>query len=240
MALERFEPAQYSTPDLYFLLDNLGQSPAVAMRKELAPGTHPANLRYVLNTVYELEQIKQAEKGFAWAGVEALVDSISRYLKWLDLQQEFARRKVRDHAGALILHPSMYTWDSDGKAFKWGVDADAADMVRTEILPDGSRMEFGVTLANPSGEKLPHISDVAPWIKVGPNKPRPEDKILEHQSDKNPRMGSLQCTICDHREEFDRRNAQHKRAAMGRMHLHLKRATVDVNRHRVLLARMGR
>src|SRR4029077_15299548 len=100
-------------------------------------------IKEVLTTVYEHEQLRTAEDTYEWAGVEPLVDGIRRYLEWLDRSKEIARRGARDASGGLISHPSMYVWD-DGRAFRFGIDADSAEMVRTEILPDGSRRPFGV------------------------------------------------------------------------------------------------
>lgn len=237
--LARFEPAQYSIQDLHFLLDNIGKPPIVAFRQPLPVGTHRNSLSDVLTSVFEMEQLRQAEDGFQWAGADALKDSITRFLEWHDRSREIFRRGARDSAGSLVTHPSMYAWDEDGRAFKFAVDADAADMVRTEILPDGSRRPFGVTLANVAGDTLPHISDVAPWIKQGPHAPRAADKVVDEKSPKNPRVASLKCTICDFTQQYDPRNPQTRRIAMARMSKHMRDAKTNVNRHRVLLTKIG-
>jgi hypothetical protein len=237
--LNRFEPAQYSLQDLHFLLDHLGTPPIVAFRQPLPVGTHRNSLEDVLRSVYEMEELKKAEDGFQWAVIESLTDSITRYLEWHDRSREIARRGARDSSGSLISHPSMYAWDEDGRAFKFAVDADAADMVRTEIQADGSRRAFGVTLANVAGDTLPHISDIAPWVKLGPGKPRPADKVLDEKSEKNARVANLRCTICDFTQQYDPKVVQTRRLAMARMSKHMRDAKVNVNRHRVLLTKIG-
>lgn len=237
--LQRFEPAQYSIPDLRFLLEHVGKSPAVAFRQPLEPGTHRNTLDEVLRAVYEHEEIKRAEDDYQWAGIEAITDSISRFLAWHDRSRELQRRGARDAAGALITYPSMYMWDEDGRAYKYAVDADAGDMVRTEILADGSRRPFGITLSNAGGDERAHISDIAPWVKTSAQAAREDDKVVEEKSAKNPKVGHLRCTICDETQSFDPKNQQTRRLAMARMHRHMKTAKVSVNRHRILLARMA-
>lgn len=237
--INRFEPAFYSIPDLHFLLENLGEPPAVAMRKPLEPGTHRNTILEVLTAVNEHEQIRAAEDGYAWAGVDALKDSIQRFLEWHDRSREIQRRGARDSAGSLISHPSMYAWDEDGRAFKFAVDADAADVVRSEIQSDGSRRGFGVTLSNVGGDTLPHISDIAPWVKANPSGPKVTDKVADERSEKNKRVASLRCSICDFTQQYDPANAGTRRAAMARMSKHMRDAKTNVNRHRVLLSKLG-
>lgn len=237
-AMERFEPAEYSIPDLHFLVEHLGTSPTIALRKPLAPGTMRIRLEYVLRTVYELEQLRAAEDTFQWAGIDALTSSITRFLEWHDRSLEIRRRGFKDAAGALITHPSMYVWD-DNRAYKGGVDADAYDMVRSEILADGSRQPFGVLLAQPHGEVLPDISTVAPWIKAGPGVAH-DDKILDEKSEKDKRVAHLRCTICDHQQQYDPKDRAGRRMAMARMMRHLRIAKVSMNRHRVMLTKIAR
>jgi hypothetical protein len=236
--LVRFEPAQYSIPDLHFLMENLGKPPVVAFRQPLAPGTHRNILEEALRTVYEHEEIKKAEDTYAWAGIEALTDSIARFLKWCDLSLEMRRRGAVDSTGALITYPSHYVWDEDGRAFKFAVGADAADMVRTEILEDGSRKAFGVTLANPAGQTMPHISDIAPWVRQGVRAAQHDDKVVDEK--KSERISNLRCTICDYTQQYDPANTGQRRMAMARMHTHMRSAKVSINRHRVLLNKIGR
>lgn len=238
--LAYFEPAQYSDQDLLFLLDHIGQSPAVAFRSPLAPGTHQNRLDEVLRTVYEHEEIRKAEDGYGWAGTDALVDSISRYLKWRDLSREIFRRGARDaNSGALITHPSMYFWDEDGRAFKFAADADSAECVRTEITEDGGRKPFGVTLANRAGETLPHIKDIAPWIKSSPGERTVhDDKVVDEKTGKN--VSACRCTICGYAQQYDPRNPSARRMAMVRMYRHMKTAKENQTRHRLLLTKIAR
>lgn len=239
-AVVRFEPAQYSLQDLAFLLDHLGTSPTLAFRRPLPPGTHRNRIEEVLQTVYEYDQLQDNEEGFRWAGKAALVDAIQRFLAWHDRSREIQRRQVVDAAGALVSHPSMYAWDEDGKAYKFAVGADSSEMVRTEILDDGSRRPFGVTLAHPQGDTLPRISDIAPWVKGGPEAPRHDDKVTEIRTDKSSRTAFLECSVCGHREKFDTQNPGTRRAAMARMYNHLRRTKEKLSRHQILLTKLGR
>lgn len=236
---ERFEPAQYSLQDLRFLLEHVGQAPAVAMRKPDAtePGVHPQSVRRLLTDVYNLEQIRAAEgDGFKWAGVESLADSIARFLAWHDRSVEIRRRKIRDAAGALITHPSQYGWDEDGKAFKGAVDADALDMVRTEITNDGSRQPFGVNLLESSEEVAPHISEIAPWIKDGPRGVISDDVTRTVEK----KLVTFTCSICKFNQQAPSADRGKQNMAMARMRKHMKDAKTDTNRHRLLLNKLAR
>jgi hypothetical protein len=239
MDLMRFEPAQFSLPELHFLLEHVGEPPVVALRRPIPAGANPRQIKLLLDSVYEHEQLRQAEEGYQWAGIESLTDAITRYLEWHDRSREIARRGVTDAAGAKIFHPSMYVWD-DGRAFRYGVDADSSDMVRSEILEDGSRKPFGVTLALVGSDSLPHISDIAPWIRQGNTKMIRDDKIVDEKSEKNKRVAHLRCTICDETQSYDPSNQQSKRIAHARMVRHVKTAKVNVNRHRILLSKIAR
>lgn len=241
LSAERFEPARYSIPDLHFLMENLGTPPAVAMRKTLAPGVIKVRVKELLTDVYNLEQIRAAEDGFLWAGIDELQDSMQRFLDWHERSLELKRRRVKDASGRLITHPSMYGWDEDGTAYKFAVDSDSAEMVRTEILNDGSRKAFGVHLLQSAKEKGPHISEIAPWVK-GPAKQadRARDAVLDIRSEKDSRIAFLKCSICDFTQQYDSKDRTTRQRAMARMSKHMRDAKTNQNRHRLLLAKMGR
>lgn len=236
---ERFEPAQYSLQDLRFLLDMVGQSPAVAMRTSGAaePGVHPQSVRRLLTDVYNLEQVRAAEgDGFKWAGVEKITDSIARFLSWHDRSVEIRRRRIRDASGALITHPSQYAWDEDGKAFKGAVDADALDMVRTEIVEDGSRQPFGVNLLESSEDVAPRLSEIAPWVKDGPRAVVKDE--VTRTADK--KLVTFTCSICSFNQQAPSADRGKQNMAMARMRKHMKDAKTDTNRHRLLLHKLAR
>lgn len=236
LQMTRFEPAEYSIPDLRFLADHIGSPPLVAMRKQMEPGTHRARLEFILREVYDRNQLQEAEEGYKWAGKQALIDSITRFLEWNDRSLEIARRGHKDASGARIIHPSFYVWDG-ARAYKGGVDSDSYDMVRSEILDNGERRQFGVMLDQPEGEILPDISSVAPWVKSGGVTIKHDDKILDEKSEKDRRIGTLRCSICDYTEQYDVAKRSTRNLSMARMSRHLRTAKVMQNRHRVLLTK---
>lgn len=236
---ERFEPAMYSIPDLLFLLDNLGTAPAVAMRKPEAnePGVRAVRIKRLLTDVYNLEQIRAAEgNAFGWAGIDALTDSIARFIAWHDRSNEIRRRRVKDATGALVTHPSQYGWDEDGRAYKFAVDADAAAMVTSEITDTGDRKTFGVSLLQNADEVLPDISTVAPWIKSGP-KGRITDSVTNVVDKK---LGTFTCSICAFSQQYPKGDRTKQNMAMARMRKHMGDAKTDTNRHRLLLLKLAR
>jgi hypothetical protein len=238
--LERFEPAQYSLQDLSFLVEHLGKPPVVAFRFPLAEGTHRNRLDEVLRTVHEHQQIAETDETYQWAGVDVIRDAIGRFLDWHERSRKIQARGAKDSIGALITYPSMYTFDEDGRAYKFAVDADSAECVRTEILEDGSRRAFAVMLASPVQGAQTSIADLAPWIKPKSPAERPLDKVLDERSAENKRVAHLRCGICGHTEEYDPANPAARRVAMARVRKHLKQATASINRHRTLLTKIAR
>lgn len=237
---ERFEPARYSIPDLHFLLLNMGTPPAVAMRKDLAPGVMKRRVKELLTDIYNLEQIRKAEDAFSWAGIEAMTDSITRFIAWHERSIEIRRRRIKDATGSIITYPSQYGWDEDGRAYRFAVDADAAEMVRSEILDNGERKVFGVSLLEAAGQVAPHVSEIAPWVQAPEDKAKVIDEVREVRSDKDKRVASWVCSICDFTQQFDPRDRGKRNMAMSRMHKHMKDAKTSINRHRRLLSRLAR
>jgi hypothetical protein len=227
----RFEPAVLSMPELTFLLDHLTEAPHVALHKGTPPGVNPVEIRRHLTQLQELDQLQQAH-GVAWAGFEAVKDSILRYLAWSERTEEIYRRTGGDVSRSSIRHASLFAWDEHGNAYKAGIDADAGEMVRTEILDDGTRKPFGVNLLEPEGHVIPQLDEVAPWVR----KSRSEiAKVVDTISDtQKGRHGSLTCSICGKAEAYDVKSRQTFTMARTRMSKHLKGAKTDVARHRLL------
>lgn len=225
---DTFEPAMMSLPELKYALDHLGESPSVALYN-LDPVKHPGIIRSRLETllarVYELQEL-HTHRDVEWAGIEAVSDSITRYLDWHERVQEMKRRGFKKG------EPSQFHWDEVGEAYKYAIGADSAECVRTEIADDGSRRPFGVKLTmTPTQMMAQDLSDVAPWINRGKHKVRTDDKLEEAV---NGRMGTIRCTICSKTEEFDAANRQARVAARGRMGKHLKNARQEKHRHLLL------
>lgn len=222
-----FEPAMLSLPELKFALDHLGESPSVALY-EFDPSKHGViknRLEVFFGRIYELQEL-QKHRGVEWAGLDAISDSITRYLDWNARVQEMKKRGFKKG------EPSQFHWDEVGDAYKYAIGSDSGECVRTEIADDGTRRPFGVNLVmTPKMAMAMDLSDVAPWINRGKHKIHTEDKLDEKV---NGRMGTIQCTICSKTEEFDAANRQARVAARGRMGKHLKNAKQEKHRHLLL------
>lgn len=231
---DTFEPGVCSIPELHFILDNLG-TPPVAAFEGFDPVNNPkhrgvirSRATTVLARLYDLEQLQQYRQ-VEWAGRDAIEDSITRYLGWHDRVQEMKRRGFRRG------EPSQFHWDEVGEPYKFAIGADSAELVRTEILNDGTRKPFAVKLTQTAAQAMKQdLSDVAPWINRGaqPGAVAVIDKLLEKVKG---RMGTIECTVCGKVEEFDSANRQKRMAARGRMAKHLKNAKQELHRHRLLL-----
>lgn len=234
-----FEPGLYSVPDLHFLLENIKDPPIVALDKPLPRGVSKVRMEVTLGRVSELEMLRE-RRGEAWGflpgdpettGYDAIIDSITRYLAWHDRCAEIKRR-----GGPA--HPSMWQWDDTGHAAKYAIGSDSGELVRTEILPDGSRRPFAVRLKMTSQDVLSStLSDVMPWVKSANSEEIRKDELVLTTSDK---IGKYTCTVCTHAEEFQTASQQSKAMARGRMMRHLKSSKVEPNRHRILWSRSSR
>lgn len=225
-----FEPALFSAGELQFLLDHVEETPVAALHKGVPTGVNPAAITKILTELQEYDQIHKAHR-VEWAGFEAIKDSILRFIAWQERCAEIYRRTGGVSGQASIKHASQYAWDAAGGAFKYGIDSDSAEMVRTEILDDGSRRPFGVRLMEPEGHMAPDLAEVAPWIRPGGHRPAFKD-TLDTKASKT--SGTITCSICGKAENFNPKVRSTQSAARARMGRHLKQAREDVSRHRLL------
>lgn len=224
----RFEPAVLSNPELAFLLDHIEETPTAALHKGVPAGVNPAEVTKLLTRLQTYDQLQKVH-GVAWAGFDAVKDSILRYIAWSERSEEIYRRTGGASGNKSIRYPSLYAWDDQGNAFKAGIDADSNEMVRTEILDDGTRRPFGVNLVEPKGSMIPQLDEVAPWIRTSAK--RADDKVEQKVVG---RSGTLTCTVCGKAEQFDPKSRQTFTMARTRMGRHLKSAKTEVGRHRLL------
>lgn len=235
-----FEPALCSLHDLRWLLEHVEEPAVVALDSPLPPGVSKVRIETILTRLSNLETLRTL-KGQAWGfcgdpeqtGYAAIVNSIERFLAWHDRCEDIKRR-----GGPA--HPSQWQWDDTGHAAKYAIGSDSGELVRTEILSDGSRRAFGVTLAMNAQQLLQRdLSDVMPWVK-SPNSDeiRADELAWETVDDKH--VGTVTCSVCGHAEEYNTLSQKTKSMARTRMMRHLKNAKVEPNRHRILYSRASR
>lgn len=239
VAAHVFEPACYSREELDFLLANMEKPPIVALSKPMPAHVNKGTVKPLLEELYDLQQLKTHERrewGFpitdaeseddAVHGYEAIKDSIVRYLAWMERVD-----LIRDRTERAIGNPSMFAWDSTGGAFKYGIDSDAG-IVRTEILPDGSRRAFGVKLVDRGRRSLKSLGDVAPWVSRSKAEVLKDSVVIDVDPKKS--HGTLTCSICGKAESFPVQNRSLQNLARSRMSKHLKTEKVEAARHRLL------
>lgn len=171
---DKFEPADFSLPELRFLREHLKEPTTVALHGKLPPGVAPEAIRAALTRFAELEDLHK-HRNVPWAGYEPIEDSIDRFIayqeKCMEAQQYGEPR-----------HPSQKTWDSTGAMSDGGIGSDSADKVRNELREDGTRIPFAVKLVD--GKRRSKV-----W-----GRPR----VINTQDDKITHAnGVLHCTICD-------------------------------------------
>lgn len=226
-----FEPGIFSNEELAFLLDHIKETPTAALHKGVPVGVNPVAVQNLLTILQTYDQLQKVH-GVAWAGFDAVTDSMMRYLAWSERSEEIHRRTGGARSPKSIRFPSQYAWDASGNAFKGGIDADSGELVRTEILDDGSRKPFGVRLIEPEGRVIPALEEVAPWIRLsGGVRKSPDDKVVEAIIGRN---GTMTCSVCGKAEQFDTKTRSTYMMARTRMGKHLKSARSEVARHRLL------
>ena len=229
----RFEPAEYSVQELRFLTHVLGKPPAVIREMEMPNGVVLPQILKVITACYELQE-KFVHNGVPWSGYDSVRDSIERMLTWYGTCGELARRGGPKHA-------SMHTWDGN-RYLPRGVESDS-DMVKTEILRDGTRRPLGVELTSVSGaSEGPNLIGAAPWLEPatgdmgGLLDSTPSELIFSENEE--ARNGRVTCPICEWSESYSLVKGGDKNLALGRMKRHLKHTKTQRDRHAILFSRV--
>lgn len=172
--VEVFEPADYSLEELAFMREHLTESPTVALFGKVPLGVNPVTIKRALGRFSELSELERVRK-VQWAGYEPIKESIDRFIA-------FQEKCLEGQKNGEPRHPSQKTWDSMGNMTDGGIGSDAAEKVRTELLPDGTRKPFGVPLVNVTKKSRM-------WgIKVA-NQTEPDAITYDN--------GTYTCTICN-------------------------------------------
>jgi hypothetical protein len=215
-AMKTFDPVLFSTNENKFLLEALGKPVYVAMQ-ECPSSVNPKAVEPILKRVSDLEDAKKFS-GAQWVGIDAMKEKINAYLrenaKWKSDNKRF-RRAPR--------FPSMYTFDSRGKAIRGGVGSDSG-RVRTYFASDGTRVPFEIPLTSDDlqdGWVPPTMGEKAVATTAGL-------ALLV-----NAEANRIEC-FCGHTESFKPESRASYNAARARISKHLRRATERVDDHREL------
>lgn len=213
--LEMFDPVRFSIEENDFLLSHLGEPPITAFKS--VPSA--VNARAVEPVIDQVYQMIQAEKhsGDAWCGVESVKTAIRAYL-------DQANQWLRDRKRGAPRFPSMYTFDSRGRATKGAVGSDSGT-VKSFFTDDGVRKPFAINLF--PKETLAWQPN---WSKA--DQPKPEDGVAIDDT-----LNRVECLVCHHTESFKPESKASLAAAKGRIRKHLRTATDEPERHREALNR---
>lgn len=218
-----FEPADYAIEELTFAKHHLRETPNVALDGDIPKGVNPIAVRHLLGRLSELDELRRVKKrewGFSddgtLTGYAAIEDAIDRFLAWqVQCLEHQARGGPR--------HPSMHTWDSTGAMMTGGIGSDSSK-IRTEILPDGTRRKFAVTLLETGRRRKVDM----PWTKA--NAPTKADAITLTN-------GTYHCSVCNKPIcSFDpSRGSREQNKARTLVRKHLKLTKTELTRHRALV-----
>lgn len=215
--LTYYDPPLYSIAENEFLVEHLGEPPIVAERSR-PQGVSSAAVRPVLESVYELEQLRE-HRGESWAGVDACKEASRMYL----LQ---AKRWASDKRRGRLRFPSMYAFDERGRAFISGPGSDN-ERVRTYFDENGNRLQFAVELI-PSNRPNWEVA----WKGKTTQIDRSNDKLTV-----NRELSRIECGVCGHTEKFKDESRSSFNSARARMSRHLRKENGEpflVTRHREL------
>jgi hypothetical protein len=216
--MEVFSPVDYSIQENIFLLENLGKPTIVALQS-VPKGVNPRAVRPVFDRVNELDQL-EAHQGTKWAGVDAVKEKISAYLrenaKW---KADATRFRGARSEQIKRRFPSLYAWDSRGRGHRGGIGSDQG-RVRTYFDAAGKRVPFDLPLTGEVEDNwVPPGAEVAPTTERGVG--------LTVDSEKN----RIEC-FCGHTEGFKADSRASYNAARARMSKHLRKATDRVDDHK--------
>jgi hypothetical protein len=227
--LDIFEPMTLSRAEREAILEHLEEPASVALLDTRGiPGVNPVEIKKWIGRFSELEEMK-THRGIAWAGFEAVRDSIQRCNAWED-------RCLEIQADGGPRHPSQFGWNSEGDIFQGAIGADARDMVRSEILDDGTRKTFTVHLR--AGRIPGQKTTMMPWVKhltAQPQNAELDDLVIDDT------RGTVTCSICQYTQAYEPKKGRRELAMVkGRMARHLKTSKDEINRHRSLYQRKFR
>ena len=238
---EKFEPADFSIEELEFLLEHLEETPNVALHEMDEEGVNPKQIRPILARFAELEELK-THREVAWAGYDAIRDSIKRFLEWHNRSME-----IQAEGGPR--HPSQHNWDEDGTQTRGGVGADSSEKIRSEIADDGERIPFTVMLREVAGGGSPNM----PWVPGSQRKtgkatktaatPKSSPKNATRKGDvvdgiiHDQKLGIFSCKICNEGICTYKKGSGQRGLAMARRKVerHLRTARKGQARHRAIL-----
>lgn len=209
----KFDPVLLTLDENRFLLDHLGEPPIVALSKGVPSGVSATVIKTLLAKVYELEELREHD-GTSWAGIPALKDKINVYIeqaeKWANERRRGAPR-----------FPSMYSYDGKGRPHLGGTGSDSGK-VSSYFDSNGNRIPFAIDW---------YPSEVSDWR---PDWAKADEPVLGLKVNTAERR--IECQICGHTEQFNPDSRGSFNVARARMSKHLKSATIEVDKHREVLA----
>lgn len=205
-----FDPVVYSLAECHFLLDHLGESPAVAFDTAPPEGVNPTQVTPLLQYVRDLEELKE-QKNRDWAGVEALKECLTNYLEaqaqWRDLQRQGGPR-----------FPTLYSFDAKGRPHYGGIGSDS-QRVRTRFTSEGKRVKLAIPFVGSE-----RADWHAPWSSQGAEAPK---ELIE-----NTTKNTIECAVCHHQESYRGDSKSSYNAARARISGHMKKAEIEPELHR--------
>lgn len=226
---DTFEPALLSLAENRALLKHLTSAVSVALADTTEDAdVNPVEIKKWITALAELDALEK-HNGTAWAGYEAIADSITRYLddydRCLQIQEDGGPR-----------YPSFYGIDSSGDAYRGLKGADSG-IVRSQHTEDGERRPFTVYLRRAGGTSkaaLPWARSIATQ-QVKAHLANTVDEILTDAA-----KGIQTCSICQYSLSFKVGDKTSERLSLGRMARHFKSAKTDRARHEALARRVFR
>lgn len=208
-----FDPALLSFPDCDYLLAHAGEAPIVALGS-IAPACNRTTVTQWIERFYELEELKKA-RGYDWAGVEAVKDSIKTYLRVRDDWK-------KEEAFGAPRTPSMYAFDARGNAHESAPGSDSG-RVRTYFDSTGKRIPFAIHLVESgvTGQWKPKWASAQSEVKEALSIKTPEGK------------NCIECGVpgCGHTETFRPDSRSSYNAARARMSKHCRVSKQDKELH---------
>lgn len=253
----RFEGSAFSSAELRFLLEHLGELSIVAFGgdadDELPDGVNPAQVEAILDRTYQLQLLQDSMQQKSgddtleiWCGFDKLKEVCMSTLSWREQVQELRKRtrnapaEIRRAAAA----PSLHMWDpTTDIPYLGGIGADA-DRVLTALTADGGRENLFTELRAGGEGTLRSLAGIASFLK-GKKQIDSQTKMvastpteLIYTEKEGTTAAIVMCPICSHSESYNNQKPSSKKAADVRMAKHLLNASSAKEQHRLLNVRI--
>lgn len=202
------EPALLAKEEIAFLLDHIGEVPAVAKKSLSGSNANPAAVMPIIERIAELIELERVD-GEKWIGIDLVKEGLNVYLADRARSEKESARQVKPELKNIALFPTLYSFDGKGRAHEGGTGSDSSYQ-RTYFDPKDKKRKPLFIDFQPS-----NVEDWKPsWLEGV--REAPKELLIDHDKMR------IECLLCNHAESYRKDSNASYSAAMARMSKHMK------------------